>query len=102
MAKFKVGEVAIVQGLVTCAEFNGREVVIVGALTIHPISKCSKSGAVYLNEAAYLVRYSDGYLTNVRPANIRKRRPPSTDESTARQAMLDCIQKAKQPQRVSA
>lgn len=50
----------------------------------------------------YKVECSNGEEYCVAPHQLRKKRPPESDDSAARQAMLDCIERAKMPERVSA
>lgn len=99
MSAFKIGEVAILTGLINSAERNGEECVIIGGLEWRT-SINEKTGQRMLRQS-YMVELRDGSC-DIAPRNLRKRRPPSTDESESRQAMLDCIERAKRVQEVPA
>jgi hypothetical protein len=79
MEKFEIGEVAIVHGLVDWSEENGKEVVIIGELKMRHWEdpKVSKSG----HSELYLVRFQHDGDWSMHPKNLRKKRPPSTDEA---------------------
>ena len=95
MSTFKVGEVAIANGLVNWPELNGVECEIISPLRLgvmfDPRTDERRVGAMHD------VRWPDGTETAIDIHNLRKRRPPATDESEYRQAALDCIERAKRP-----
>lgn len=92
---FKIGEVATIQNAEFHPERNGTECCIVEAGHFG----LSRSGEVV---PAYLVRLPAGGEVLAAHYQLRKRRPPSTEKSELRQAMLDCIERARRGQEVSA
>lgn len=87
MSAFAVGEVVTLQRLIDHPELNGMEVIIE--------SKPYK-GLYFINFPGF----EQWNMTHKR--NLRKRRPPASDESAHRQAMLDCIERAKRVSEVAA
>lgn len=97
MSTFKIGEIAILQNC-DLVRNNGTEVEITSDLrttqTMNPFGKISY-------EAGYNIVGCLGAtfaITN----QLRKKQPPPSHKAIAHQAMLDCINKAKQPQKVPA
>lgn len=95
-AAFKVGEVAILQNAARI-ENNGRECTVVRGLQTYKliVENC-------LHVHGYEVQCADGSVFVARPDQLRKKQPPRSYKSKYRQAMLDCIAKAKQPMKVGA
>lgn len=100
MKTFAVGKVAIGQNFRNWPELNGMCCEIIGGLR-PGFGHDSRTGETRKGQF-YLVRWADCTELWVMPEYLRKRRPPSTDESESHQAMLDCIERAKQPLGVEA
>lgn len=80
MSGFAVGEVVTLQKLIHHHEFNGMAVII--------------ESAPY--KGFYAIDFPGFEQWNMaHKRNLRKRRLPASDESAHRQAMLDCIERAK-------
>jgi hypothetical protein len=99
-AGFKVGDICIGQLHVVDLHLNGMECRITSPLQMHrwfePISGQLVDG--YL----YEVEWQNGQLETAFPRSLRKKQPPRSYKSKYRQAMLDCIIKAKEPVRETA
>lgn len=100
MSAFKVGEVAIGQNFVNNTKYNGMECTVVSALDL-VTTRHHITGEV-TTAYRYGVKWADGWLTYQESHYLRKRRPPASDESAHRQAMLDCIERAKRGVEVPA
>lgn len=98
MTTFSVGEIALGHGFQNWPEYNGVECIVLEGL--RPLEALDQRSGEVLRAEFYLVKFSDGEIAEVLPINLRKRRPPSTDES--HQAMLDCIERAKRGVEVEA
>lgn len=90
--QFAVGEVAIMCNSTYTPYLNGMECTVVGEPQWFRM-------ALYGNvlKFGYPVDAQDGLKYVCAPDQLRKKRPPESDDATARQAMLDCIERAKQP-----
>lgn len=98
MDEIKVGDICEGQNFESERQCNGMECVVVGGLEMRDWwHEDGTEGC----DPMYEVEWADGVASVVEPQHLRKRRPPSTDEAAARQAMLDCIQRAKQGSGVS-
>lgn len=95
MSGFAVGEIAIGQGFVYATQRNSMECEILGGLKESGICRCAVRGILLASTQCHYVRWSDGHEAYVDPRHLRKRRPPASDESAHRQAMPDCIERAK-------
>lgn len=98
---FKVGEIAIGQNFLVNTECNGMECEVLDGLEFVPIPICAKTGEALPPAMCYFVEWAYGVVSEVSPSNLRKKRPPEADDATARQTMLDCIERAKQPLEVT-
>ncbi len=99
MNEFKVGDVAIGCNMKINVDRNGMECVI-----IEPLEWRTGIDGIGRVEThmQYFVTWADGKSSNVAHRYLRKKRPPSSDEAAHRQAMLDCIERAKRPVEVQA
>lgn len=93
MDTFKVGEVAVGQNFVVHPEYNGMEVIVTRVID-GELEMCD--GEIFVG-VYYRTEWANGHKDYHPSRYLRKKRPPESDEAAARQAMLDCIQKAKQP-----
>lgn len=91
--QFKVGEIAIAQNC-SNPRNNGAECEIIDPLMRRHLARAGAPGDIWVAQS-YRVRLPDGQVFAAMPHQLRKRRPPSTDES--HQAMLDCIERARRP-----
>lgn len=102
--QFRIGEIAVHVADVTISTaetlaYDGQDCKIIGALTLWPTWEQDGSPSMTLG---YNCLCADGFEIIAAPHELRKKRPPEPDEAAYRQAMLDCIQKAKQPVMVPA
>ena len=102
MSGFKVGEIAIGQNFAFDVDRNGAECEIIRGLHMVRVLYCVTTRRRLPRSMNYAVRWADGAHTYVEPKNLRKRRPPASDGAAYRQAMLDCIERAKWPSEVAA
>lgn len=86
MSGFAIGEVAEIHGLVRHTQFNGMHCIITGGphSDFYPIDIPGFEQWIFAHKR-----------------NLRKRRPPASDDTEYRQAMLDCIERAKWPVEVT-
>ncbi len=91
MSKFKVGEVCIFQNAKYCPEFNGVEVTVLAVeLTrMDLLTGVWHQGVYEIESPAH-----SGGAFNAHEHQLRKKRPPESDDATSHQAMLDCIERA--------
>lgn len=89
---FAVGEVAILQNCLLQSN-NGRECVITAGPTYYQMLKFNNM-VVF----GYQVACKNGDEYTAIPLQLRKKRPPESDDAVHRQAMLDCIERAKMGQ----
>jgi hypothetical protein len=87
MTSFAIGEVAVLRGLVRQPELNDHDCVIESA---------PHSGHYAIQVPGH------PQWKFVHRKNLRKKRPPKFDAAAGRQAMLDCIERAKRPIEVAA
>lgn len=99
MSGLKIGDVCIGQNHILDLHLNGMECVVTEPLEF--VTAFNSLGEI-VRDRAYGVRWADGTDAYAAPQYLRKRRPPSTDESESRQAMLDCIERARRPVGVPA
>ena len=92
MSAFMVGEIVVGRNFVRQTQRNGAECEIIGPLQLRRLVYADAPSESVM---AYRVRWANGDIESQPPIRLRKRRPPSTDESESRQAMLDCIERAK-------
>lgn len=96
---FAVGEVAIGQNI-TWEEYNGMECTITSGLEDRLVVNAVTFGREVWT--GYGVRWASGVESFQAPDSLRKRRPSESDDAIERQAMLDCIERAKTGIEVSA
>ncbi len=90
---FKVGDVCIWQNLTgPFAPLNGTETTIVSFGHGYCLQTGNFTGGAQ-TDTVWL-----GIKLGAMPHELRLKRPPSSDEATARQAMLDCIERARMGQ----
>lgn len=101
MNNLKVGDICVWQNCPgEWSYLNGIETEIIGDLRTGFYFFSSEPGPpAYLTSTPNPV--APGYLLG-EPHELRKKRPPESDDAAARQAMLDCIERAKMPSEVSA
>lgn len=80
MSALKVGDICIGQHFVVDVHRNGMECVIVGGLEF---TVCTDTRGYIVPGDSYLVEWSDGVVVEVGPHNLRKKRPPQSDETWA-------------------
>lgn len=99
MTSFAIGEVAIGHNI-SWDEYNGMECEITSGLE----DRLVVNAVTFARETwtGYGVRWASGVESFQAPESLRKKRPPSSDEATARQAMLDCIERVKMGQGATA
>lgn len=73
MAKFKIGEVAILRGSTTWVEYNGMECTVIRPLRVR--SGVLRDGT-WTKYACYTVEAADGHVFGVKPEHLEKKRPP--------------------------
>ena len=96
-AAFKVGEVAILCNARVLLHLNGMECTVIGPLQTYSLIKFGGE-LVY----GYHIEFCNGETYVCTPDQLRKKRHPRYYKAVARQAMLDCLAKAKQPQEATA
>lgn len=87
--QFNVGDVCVTQNADRYPEFNGVEVTVVAVY----------DGQIYMLD---LKEPSTGLAFLARDYQLRKKRPPEANDAAAHQAMLDCIERSKIGQGVTA
>ncbi|MCY0910867.1 hypothetical protein [Massilia antarctica] len=97
MLTFKLGEVAIIRNAKLRPHLNGLECTINKPLGTYRVTHLD--GELH---TGYGVQAADGVDYFLFPHQLRKKRPPATDDAAARQAMLECIERAKRPERADA
>jgi hypothetical protein len=79
MEKFEIGEVAILHGLVRWPEHNGEEVEIISESMVKFCHDPRGGDSGLLN--AHSVVFQNGEKWCIAVINLKKKRPPSTDEA---------------------
>jgi hypothetical protein len=79
---FKVGEVCIGQHFIMRPDRNGCECVVLTSAR-HMHVRCDTTGRPHSGPMVE-VRWADGWITNVMPSNLRRKRPPAGEESILR------------------
>ena len=91
MSDFKVGEIAIGCNMQFDTAYNGMECEILEGVQ----TATALFGGRWKTIDAYWVMWQNGTESWAPTSRLRKKRPPESDNSTARQFMLDCIERAK-------
>lgn len=97
---FKVGEICIGQNHIRDLYKNGLECEIIVGFGLHEWAHHDTGEAG--QSMGYVVLWANGDEHVCEPKYIRKKHPPKSDDAEARQAMLDCIERARLPQGVPA
>lgn len=104
MSGFKVGDIAKLicdpraTPDVELLAYDGKECAVIGSFGKYPTWSAGEPDFTI----GYVVRFPDGAELVVQSHELRKRHPPSTDDAVSRQAMLDCIERAKRGAEVPA
>lgn len=88
MTQLKRGDIAQLHSLVVHPEFNGMQCIVRDGPYL---------GYFYIDIPGFEGQWDYAHQRNLKPV-----RPPEADNAAAHRAMLDCIERAKQPSGVPA